>query len=176
MSTDTETEQPRGAARRYEPTPSSFLASRPYYPWLVVGTTCIAAFAGQVDASIVQLALPTLERAFDARLSAVSWVAIAYVLSFAAILPVFARLAEMAGRKLMYLVGFTMFGLQGLWQESMDTLALTLSALFVSLLLGIPLLRRRQQNLRQNRLIYLQCACQCGRIQARRHYSRRQDV
>jgi EmrB/QacA subfamily drug resistance transporter len=111
MSTDTETEQPRGAARRYEPPPSSFLASRPYYPWLVVGTTCIAAFAGQVDASIVQLALPTLERAFDARLSAVSWVAIAYVLSFAAILPVFARLAEMAGRKLMYLVGFTMFGL-----------------------------------------------------------------
>jgi len=35
--------------------------------------------------------------------------------------------------------GFTMFGLQGLWQESMDTLALTLSALLVALLIGIPL-------------------------------------
>ncbi|MGI5404699.1 ABC transporter permease [Streptomyces sp. CA-135486] len=35
--------------------------------------------------------------------------------------------------------GFTFFGLQGLWQESMDTLALTLSAVFVSLLVGIPL-------------------------------------
>jgi EmrB/QacA subfamily drug resistance transporter len=98
----------------HEPAPSRFLASRPYHPWLVVGTTCIAAFAGQIDASIVQLALPTLERAFNARLSAVSWVAIAYVLSFAAILPVFARLAEMAGRKLMYLLGFTMFGLASL--------------------------------------------------------------
>ncbi|SDY91374.1 glycine betaine/proline transport system permease protein [Micromonospora pattaloongensis] len=35
--------------------------------------------------------------------------------------------------------GFTLFGLQGLWQESMHTLALTLSAVGVSLLVGIPL-------------------------------------
>ncbi|MFF3326276.1 ABC transporter permease [Streptomyces sp. NPDC002889] len=37
------------------------------------------------------------------------------------------------------MAGFVFFGLQGLWQESMDTLALTLSAVFVSLLIGIPL-------------------------------------
>jgi glycine betaine/proline transport system permease protein len=36
-------------------------------------------------------------------------------------------------------VGFVFFGLQGLWTESMDTLALTLAAVFVSLLVGIPL-------------------------------------
>ncbi|WP_433831655.1 ABC transporter permease subunit [Actinoplanes sp. CA-015351] len=35
--------------------------------------------------------------------------------------------------------GFVFFGLQGLWQESMDTLALTLSAVAISLLIGIPL-------------------------------------
>jgi glycine betaine/proline transport system permease protein len=35
--------------------------------------------------------------------------------------------------------GFLFFGLQGLWLQSMDTLALTLAAVFVSLLLGIPL-------------------------------------
>jgi glycine betaine/proline transport system permease protein len=35
--------------------------------------------------------------------------------------------------------GFVLFGLQGLWQESMDTLALTLSAVAFSLLFGIPL-------------------------------------
>lgn len=40
---------------------------------------------------------------------------------------------------LLAMAGFTFFGLQGLWQESMDTLALTLSAVFVSLLIGIPL-------------------------------------
>lgn len=35
--------------------------------------------------------------------------------------------------------GFVFFGLQGLWTESMDTLALTLAAVLVSLLVGIPL-------------------------------------
>jgi glycine betaine/proline transport system permease protein len=35
--------------------------------------------------------------------------------------------------------GFVLFGLQGLWQESMDTLALTLAAVVISLLFGIPL-------------------------------------
>src|SRR6266498_3732454 len=37
------------------------------------------------------------------------------------------------------MVGFAFLGLQGLWQESMDTLALTLAAVLVSLAIGIPL-------------------------------------
>ncbi|MGW5610722.1 ABC transporter permease [Streptomyces sp. NPDC003753] len=40
---------------------------------------------------------------------------------------------------LLAVAGFTFFGLQGLWQESMDTLALTLSAVVVALVIGIPL-------------------------------------
>ncbi|MDX2602397.1 ABC transporter permease subunit [Streptomyces caniscabiei] len=40
---------------------------------------------------------------------------------------------------LLAVAGFTFLGLQGLWQESMDTLALTLSAVFVALLFAIPL-------------------------------------
>ncbi|NEB01024.1 ABC transporter permease subunit [Streptomyces sp. SID13726] len=40
---------------------------------------------------------------------------------------------------LLTVAGFTFFGLQGLWQESMDTLALTLSAVLVALLFAIPL-------------------------------------
>ncbi|WP_330350794.1 ABC transporter permease [Streptomyces sp. NBC_00582] len=40
---------------------------------------------------------------------------------------------------LLAVAGFTFMGLQGLWQESMDTLALTLSAVLVALLLAIPL-------------------------------------
>src|SRR6516162_5163305 len=95
----------------YEPAPAEFIARQPYYPWVVVGTTCIAAFIGQLDASIVQLMLPTLEHEFLARLSEVSWVAIAYLLAYAAFLPVFARIAGIAGRKLMYLIGFALFSL-----------------------------------------------------------------
>ena len=50
------------------------------YPWLIVGACCIAGFMGQIDASIVQLALPTLGRVFDCTLESVSWVALAYLL------------------------------------------------------------------------------------------------
>jgi MFS family permease len=82
-----------------EPAPAPFLSRRASYPWLVVGTVCIGAFIGQVDASIVQLAMPALEDSFDAPLHAVSWVAVGYVLAYAAALPMFARLAEIGGRK-----------------------------------------------------------------------------
>ncbi len=95
----------------YEPAPLPILTRRSWYPWLVVGVTCIGGFIGQLDASIVQLVLPTLERQFDANLDVVSWVAIAYLLAFASALPVFARLSEMKGRKLLYLGGYAVFTL-----------------------------------------------------------------
>jgi MFS family permease len=94
-----------------EPAPAPFVERLSSYPWLVVGTVSIGAFIGQVDASIVQLAMPTFEDAFDAPLNAVSWVAVGYVLAFAAALPVFARLAEIGGRKALYLAGFALFSL-----------------------------------------------------------------
>jgi EmrB/QacA subfamily drug resistance transporter len=95
----------------WEPAPAAFFTRRASYPWIVIGTVCIGSFIGQLDASIVQLILPTLEHDFMARLGVVSWVAIAYQLAFAASLPVFARLVEIAGRKLLYLLGFALFGL-----------------------------------------------------------------
>lgn len=108
--------QPARAAHRSaagallrEPAPLAFLAARPSYPWLVVGTVCIGAFMGQLDASIAQLVLPTLETEFHARLSLVDWVALAYLLGLAASLPVFGRLADMFGRKLLYTSGFALF-------------------------------------------------------------------
>ncbi len=94
-----------------EPAPAQFFERRAAYPWFVVGTVCIGAFIGQLDASIVQLAMPSFEDAFDAPLDAASWVAVAYVLAFAAVLPAFARLAEIGGRKTLYLCGFALFGL-----------------------------------------------------------------
>jgi EmrB/QacA subfamily drug resistance transporter len=95
----------------FEPKPLAAVTRLSYYPWLVVAATCIGAFIGQVDASIVQLALPALEHDFHAGLSAVSWVAIAYPLTYAATLPIFARLSEMFGRKFFYLAGYSLFTL-----------------------------------------------------------------
>jgi len=98
-----------GPAAWREPAPVSFLARRPSYPWMIVGTVCIGAFMGQLDASIAQLVLPELETEFQARVSAVSWVAVAYLLTVAALLPIFGRLADLMGRKLLYCGGFLLF-------------------------------------------------------------------
>jgi EmrB/QacA subfamily drug resistance transporter len=91
------------------PAPSKWFTEMPAYPWLVMSITCIGAFMGQLDASIVQLTLPVLERDFHATLASVSWVAIGYLLSYAATLPVFARASEIFGRKLLYIAGYAVF-------------------------------------------------------------------
>jgi Major Facilitator Superfamily len=83
-----------------EPKPAEIVARQPSYWWFVIGTVCIGAFMGQVDSSIAQLLLPRLELEFDARLSTVTWVAVAYLLAMAAFLPIFGRLADLMGRKL----------------------------------------------------------------------------
>jgi len=101
--------EPVVASPWYESAPIPFVARRQSYPWLVVGTVCIGAFMGQVDASIAQLVLPVLERDFKAPVSSVSWVAIGYLLVVAALLPIFGRLADIMGRKLMYTAGFAVF-------------------------------------------------------------------
>jgi len=84
-------------------------ASAPRHLWLVIALVCTGAFVGQVDATIVQLALPTLGRVFDAPLQHISWVALSYLLAFASFLPIFGRLCEMLGRKPLYLIGYGIF-------------------------------------------------------------------
>jgi MFS family permease len=64
---------------------------------------------GQIDASMTQVLLPRLEVEFGARLSSVSWVAVAYLLAMASFMPIFGRLADMVGRKLLYTAGFLLF-------------------------------------------------------------------
>jgi EmrB/QacA subfamily drug resistance transporter len=100
----------RAAIRNgHEPPPAQLVARLPSYRWFVVGTVCIGGFMGQVDSSIAQLLLPRLELEFGARLSTVSWVAVAYLLAMAAFLPIFGRLADIVGRKLLYTGGFLLF-------------------------------------------------------------------
>ncbi|MBV8193709.1 MAG: MFS transporter [Alphaproteobacteria bacterium] len=93
----------------HEPAPLPWITRRASYRWYVVGTVCIGAFMGQVDASMTQMLLPRLEADFHARISTVSWVAVAYILAMATFMPTFGRLADMVSRKLLYTAGFLSF-------------------------------------------------------------------
>ena len=93
----------------HEPPPLAGIARLGSYRWFVVGTVCIGSFMSQVDASMTQMLLPRLERDFDASLATVSWVAVAYILTMASFMPIFGRLADMVGRKLLYNSAFVLF-------------------------------------------------------------------
>ena len=77
--------------------------------WIIVATVCIGSFMGQLDASITQLVLPALERSFAVSIDEVSWVAVMFLLVVSVMLPVFGRLADIYGRKKLYVAGFLVF-------------------------------------------------------------------
>src|SRR5262249_17280883 len=72
-------------------------------------TVCFGAFMGQLDASIVTVAFPAMQRQFGASLAAAQWVSLAYLLALTALLVPAGRWSDRAGRKLVYLYGFVVF-------------------------------------------------------------------
>lgn len=76
---------------------------------LVIATVCIGAFMGQVDASIVSVALPRLSTGLHAGLGAVEWVSLSYVLTLVALVAPVGSWADAVGRKSLYVGGFALF-------------------------------------------------------------------
>jgi len=92
-----------------EPRRPDRIRARPNAYWLALAAVCVGAFMGQLDASIVTVALPTLQRSFDASLGGVAWVGLSYLIVLAATVTAVGRFADMFGRKLIYLYGFIVF-------------------------------------------------------------------
>lgn len=78
---------------------------------LVIATVCIGAFMGQLDASIVSVALPRLATGLHAGLGAVEWVSLSYVLTLVALVAPVGSWADAVGRKSLYVGGFALFTL-----------------------------------------------------------------
>src|SRR5487761_2518692 len=92
-----------------EPRRPESIRNRPGAFWLTVAAVCVGAFMGQLDASIVTVALPTLQRTFHASFGAVTWVGLSYLVVLVATITAVGRLSDMVGRKLIYLYGFVIF-------------------------------------------------------------------
>lgn len=72
---------------------------------LVIGT-----FLAPLDSSIVNIALPSIAAQFGERLSAVSWVTSAYLLTTAALLLSMGRAGDLWGLRKLYVGGLLVFG------------------------------------------------------------------
>ncbi|NLF11004.1 MAG: MFS transporter, partial [Anaerolineaceae bacterium] len=82
--------------------------SRKWYVMAAVGMGIILA---TIDGSIVNVALPTLVRAFDTGFAAVQWVVLAYLLTVTTLMLSVGRLGDMIGKKPLYVAGFVIFTL-----------------------------------------------------------------
>jgi EmrB/QacA subfamily drug resistance transporter len=92
-----------------EPRRPSRIRDRPSAHRYAVAAVCVGAFMGQLDASIVTLALPSLQRDFHTSVGAVTWVGLSYLLVLVTTVTAIGRFADMVGRKLLYLYGFGVF-------------------------------------------------------------------
>lgn len=81
------------------------------YHWFVVGTVCIGAFMAALDASIINVALPSLSSVFSVGMDMVEWVTIAYLLTLISLLTLLGSLSDRLGRKFFYTLGFAIFGI-----------------------------------------------------------------
>ena len=94
-----------------EPARPEWVRQRPNAHWLVVASVCVGAFMGQLDASIVTLATPAIQLHFGISIGAASWVALSYLLVLVAAVVPIGRLADVVGRKMLYVYGFALFTL-----------------------------------------------------------------
>jgi EmrB/QacA subfamily drug resistance transporter len=79
--------------------------------WWTLGAMCFALFMIMLDNTVVNVALPSIQRDLHASLSALEWTVNAYTLTFAVLMVTGGRLGDIFGRRRMFLFGVVVFGL-----------------------------------------------------------------
>ena len=79
------------------------------YKWWAFGTIAIGTFMSVVDHGSVVVALPRIESHFRSDLPTVQWVVVGHALMISVLLLPMGRLADIMGRKQVYISGFVIF-------------------------------------------------------------------
>jgi EmrB/QacA subfamily drug resistance transporter len=82
--------------------------------WIALILLCVAQFVVVLDASIVNVALPTIGRALHCSESQLPWVVNAYVLTFGGFLLLGGRMADLIGRRSVFMGGLVLFAIASL--------------------------------------------------------------
>jgi predicted MFS family arabinose efflux permease len=73
--------------------------------WRALAVSLVAAFMSLLDVSIVNVALPSIQRGLGASVGTVQWVVAGYALTFGLVLVPAGRLGDILGRRRMFLIG-----------------------------------------------------------------------
>lgn len=70
----------------------------------------IACFLTVLDSTIVNVSLPSMADYFNTDITGISWVSTAYLIPFSALLINFSKIADIFGRKKLFIIGLIVFG------------------------------------------------------------------
>jgi EmrB/QacA subfamily drug resistance transporter len=82
--------------------------------WWTLGAVAFGLFMIMLDNTVVNVALPSIQRDFGADLSALEWIVAGYALTFAALMLIGGKLADAYGRRLIFVIGIAVFTLASL--------------------------------------------------------------
>src|ERR1700724_1823913 len=85
------------------------VSSAPDRRWLILGVIGLAQLMVVLDATIMNIALPSAQRALNFSTADRQWVVTAYTLAFGSLLLLGGRLADLLGRKVTFLIGLLGF-------------------------------------------------------------------
>ncbi|GAA3932600.1 MFS transporter [Actinoplanes auranticolor] len=83
-------------------------------PWSTLAVIAVAQFMVVLDVTIVNVALPDIQRDLGFSASGLQWVVSAYTLLFGGFLLLGGRAADLLGRRRVFIVGMVLFGLTSL--------------------------------------------------------------
>ena len=79
--------------------------------WLALVVVCLGMFMNALDGSIVNVALPAIQRDLHFSQAGLTWVVDAYLVTFGSLLLLAGRLGDLVGRKRVFLAGIAVFTL-----------------------------------------------------------------
>src|SRR5215212_8654493 len=82
--------------------------------WIALGLLALAQFVVVLDASIVNVALPSIGKDLEFSQANLAWVVNAYTLTFGGFLLLGGRTADLLGRRRMFMIGLVLFALASL--------------------------------------------------------------
>src|SRR3954451_11436494 len=77
--------------------------------WKLLAVLCAVYFMVILDAAIIRVAVPSIERDLDMSSEGLQWVANAYMLTFGALLLLGGRMGDLLGRRRLFLAGLVLF-------------------------------------------------------------------
>src|SRR6476659_3939759 len=85
------------------------MGSKTTNPWVVLVLICLAQFMVVLDATIVNVALPSIEKDLHLSEGNLQWIVNAYTLVFGGFLLLGGRAGDLLGRKRLFLIGLVIF-------------------------------------------------------------------